>query len=197
MKSIKAPRYKYRDLPTDEQIITYLEVINQYSDHPAMERVAFRLMYSLGLRSIEVARLSWDDINLGTKTVRIHGKGDRYDLLPLVGELYEDLLLIERSQSSSKYLLGKSVNQNLRDLQDNYKLYSLIAGWEFTGGLHLFRHLFITNLAKNNILPQNIQKLARVEKLDTVSLYTHINQKSMWLNEEINKLNLNYMKEDY
>jgi integrase len=193
LKSIKASRYKYRDLPTDEQINTFLEVINQYSDHPVLDRIAFRLLFSLGLRSIEVARLSWNDINLGTKTVRIHGKGNRYDMLPLVGQLLEDLQLLEQSQPSS-YLLGDSINKNLKVLQDNYKLYSLISGWEFKGGLHLFRHLFVTNLAKQNILPQAMKILARVEKLDTVSLYTHINQKSAWLNEQINKLN--YKKED-
>ncbi|MDR4886318.1 site-specific integrase [Fredinandcohnia sp. QZ13] len=195
LKSIKAPRYKYRDVPTDEEISTFLKTINQYSDHPAIERVAFRFMYSLGLRSIEVARLSWDDINFATKTVRIHGKGDRYDLLPLVGKLYEDLQSIERSQVTSKYLLGNNINSNLKILKNNYKLYSLIAGWKFTGGLHLFRHLFVTNLAKKGILTQAIQKLARVEKPDTVSLYTHINQKNTWLNEQINKLNYG-MEED-
>jgi site-specific recombinase XerD len=195
LRSIKAPRYKYRDLPTNEQITYFLEVINQYSDHPALERVAFRLMFSLGLRSIEVARLSWDDINLGIKTVRIHGKGDRYDFLPIVGQLYKDLQIVDKQpQNFSAYLLGNSVNKNLKRLQDNYKLYSLIAGWEFKGGLHLFRHLFITNLAKQNILPQALKELSRVERLDTVSLYTHINHRSTWLSKEINKLN--YTKEE-
>ncbi|MDQ0917549.1 tyrosine-type recombinase/integrase [Paenibacillus sp. V4I5] len=194
LKSIKAPRYKYRDLPTNEQITYFLKVINQYSDHPALERAAFRLMFSLGLRSIEVARLSWNDINLGIKTIRIHGKGNRYDFLPLVGQLYEDLKMIDQqSQNPSMYLLGNSINKNLKSLQDNYKLYCLIAGWEFKGALHLFRHLFITNLSKQNVLPQALKELSRVERLDTVSLYTHINHQSTWLNKEINKLN--YTKE--
>jgi integrase len=194
LRSIKAPRYKYRDLPTKNQIITLLEVIDQYSDYPILERVAFRLMFSLGLRSIEITRLSWDDINLNTRTIRIHGKGNRYDILPLRGELYKELQMLKKQQLHSKYLLGSSINKNLRNLQENYKLYSLIAGWKFRGGLHLFRHFFITNLAKNRKIPQGIQKLARVEKPDTVSLYIHINKESTRLKEQINKLN--YNKED-
>lgn len=192
LKSIKAPRYKYRELPTPEQINIFLGVINQYSDNPVLERVGFRLMYSLGLRSIEVARLTWNDINLETKTIRIHGKGNRYDMLPLEGQLYEDFQMIKHPHPT--YILGESINKNLKMLQDNYKLYSLIAGWEFKGGLHLFRHLFVTNLSSKNVLPQAIKSLARVEKLDTVSLYIHINQKSAWLNDQINKLD--YKKED-
>jgi site-specific recombinase XerD len=186
LKSIKAPRYHTRDIPTDVQIATLLQVINKYSDQPALDRASFRLMFSLGLRSIEVARLSWNDINLETRTIRIHGKGNRYDLLPLVGQLFNDLQLVKQSQNSSKYILGNDINKNKKTLLDNYKLYSLIAEWEFKGGLHLFRHLFITNLVKYNILPQAIQKLTRVEKLDTVSLYMHINR--TWLNEQINIL---------
>jgi site-specific recombinase XerD len=194
LKSIKAPRYKYRDLPTDEQITTFLKVISQYSDYPVLERVAFRLMFSLGLRSIEVARLTWNDINLATKTIRIHGKGDRYDLLPLVEQLYEELQILKQSETTSQYLLGNNINKNLIKLQENYKLYSLIAGWEFEGGLHLFRHIFITKKVKQGVLLQELKELARVEKEDTVGLYTHINRKGTWLNEQINKLN--YIKEE-
>jgi site-specific recombinase XerD/predicted DNA-binding antitoxin AbrB/MazE fold protein len=188
LRSIKAPRYNYRDLPTEDQMKTFLQVINQYSDNPVLERVAFRFLYYLGLRSIEVARLSWNDINLETKTVRIHGKRNQYDLLPIVGELYNDLRLLKQPPDSSSYILGSSIDKNLTVLQNNYKLYSLIAGWEFPGGVHLFRHLFVTNLAQKGTLPQALQKLSRVEKMDTVSLYTHINQRNTWLNGEINKL---------
>jgi integrase/recombinase XerD len=188
LKSLKAPRYGFRELPTNEQITGFFNVIDRYSDDPVLERIAFRFMLSLGLRSIEVVRILWDDINFGIKTIRIHGKGDRYDTLPLVGNLYDDLRKIQGSSPSSKYLFGDNLDQNLRNLQNNYKLYSLIAGWEFPGGLHLFRHGFVTKLAEKHILPQALQKLSRVERLDTVSLYMHLNQKQTRLNQEVNKL---------
>lgn len=188
LKSFRAPRYRQRELPTDEQITEFFNVIDRYSDNPILERIAFRLMLSLGLRSIEVSRIAWNDINMGIKTINIHGKGDRSDTLPLVGQLYEDFQMIEQNPPSSAYLFGDSVKQNLKTLHNNYKLYSLIAGWEFSGGAHLFRHAFVTKLAENNILPQALQKLSRVERLDTVSLYTHLSQKQLRLNQEINKL---------
>ncbi|MNV92049.1 hypothetical protein D3C71_1866020 [compost metagenome] len=50
----------------------------------------------------------------------------------------------------------------------------MITGWPFPGGVHIFRHMFITRLAYKGILPQAIKELARVSMLDTVGLYIHM-----------------------
>lgn len=189
LKSFKAPRYRFRNLPSDEQIQTFFNVIETYSDNPLLERTAFQFMLTLGLRSMEVAQVSWNDINMGIRTIRIHSKGGKYHELPLAGRLYEDLKIHSRNAMSSNYIFGKSPKIALQMLQQNYKLYCLIAGWTFPGGLHLFRHAFVTNLAGKQAPPQVLKALARVIKMDTVSLYTHLNQRTNWLSREVNKLN--------
>ncbi|KEQ22000.1 tyrosine-type recombinase/integrase [Paenibacillus tyrfis] len=192
IKSIKASRYRFRNLPTKEQITAFFNVIETYSENPLLERIAFQFMLTLGLRSMEVSQISLNDINMEIRTISIHSKGGKHHELPLAGKLYRDLEMIKSIPSTSKYLFGDDPKKMIRELQENYKLYSQIAGWTFPGGLHLFRHCFVTNLAGQNPPPQVLQALSRVIKMDTVSLYTHLNQKSNWLSQELNKLDYSY-----
>ncbi|MNC42416.1 Tyrosine recombinase XerC [compost metagenome] len=157
-----------------------------------MERIAFQFMLTLGLRSMEVSQVSWNDINMEIRTICIHSKGGKYHELPLSGELYRDLKMFHSVPSKSTYLFGDNPKRIVSKLQNNYKLYSHIAGWTFPGGFHLFRHCFITNLVGQNPPPQVVQALSRVIKMDTVSLYTHLNQISNWLSQEVNKLDYSY-----
>jgi len=188
IKSIKASRYHFRDLPTEEQLFTFFDVIDVYSQNPLLESIAFQFMLTLGLRSIEVSHVSWNDINMEIKTITIHGKGGKSHMLPLTRKLYRDLEMCKRLPSTPKYLFGDNPFKITRQLLNNYKLYSHIAGWNFPGGLHLFRHCFVTNLAGKNPPPQLLKELTRVVKMDTVSLYTHLNQQTNWLSQQINKL---------
>ena len=192
IKSIKAARYRFRNLPTKEQVTVFFNVIEVYSENPLMERIAFQFMLTLGLRSMEVSQVSWNDINMEIRTICIHSKGGKYHELPLSGELYRDLKMFHSVPSKSTYLFGDDPKRFVRKFQNNYKLYSHIAGWTFPGGLHLFRHCFVTNLIGQNPPPQVIQALSRVIKMDTVSLYTHLNQISNWLSQEVNKLDYSY-----
>jgi integrase/recombinase XerD len=192
LKSIKAPRYRFRNLPSEDQINAFLGVIETYSEDPLLERIAFQFMITLGMRSMEVVQISWKDINMAIRTICIHSKGGKYHELPLAGQLYHDLKMFGETRSSSMYLFDDDPKKFLRELRQNYKIYSLIAGWTFPGGLHLFRHAFVTNLASKNSPPQALQALARVIKLDTVSLYCHLNQRTNRLSQEVNKLDYSY-----
>lgn len=194
LKSIKAPRYRYRELPTEDELTNFFNVINTYSDQPVFERIAFRLLLNIGLRSNEAAQVKWKDINLSIGSISIHSKGGKHHKLPLVGELLDDLVAISKSNAASVYLFGQNIRRNVKDLQNSYKLYSLIAGWTYPGGLHLFRHTFVTKLAENNTPPQALKVLTRVVRMDTVSLYTHLNQKQHRLTKAINKLDFSINK---
>ncbi|WDH83299.1 tyrosine-type recombinase/integrase [Paenibacillus urinalis] len=188
LKSISAPRYRFRMLPSQEQLNTFFDVIARYSDDPLFEQVAFRLMLDLGFRGEEVAQVSLEDINLNTRTIAIHSKGGEEHLLPLAGKLYEDLSVICNKHPTTKYLMGNDLKAIQNKLRNNYHLYALIADWTFPGGLHLFRHTFITRLANKGILPQALKELGRFKKIDTISLYLHIAQYHSTLTNEVNKL---------
>ncbi|TJY42671.1 site-specific integrase [Cohnella pontilimi] len=187
-KAITAPRYKQRDLPSDEEIKLFFEAVDTYSDEPIIERIGYSLMLFLGLRLNETAQLTWKDINISTGTISILSKGGKPHLLPLPKRVLEDLKSAQRQQPSGKYLLGTNLKTIALRLYRNFKLYSLIAGWTYPGGVHFFRHIFISRLGGQNILPQAIKELSRVVELNTVSLYMHLAQQKDRLLTEINKL---------
>src|SRR5690606_34707434 len=88
-RSINAPRYSPRDIPTEEQIIKLFQTVRQYAQDPILELLGYRFMLDLGLRLSEVANIKWKDVNMGTRTIVIHSKGKKTHVLPLAGELYQ------------------------------------------------------------------------------------------------------------
>ncbi|MFS0555055.1 tyrosine recombinase XerC [Brevibacillus sp. 179-C9.3 HS] len=185
-RAIKAPRYYFREIPTNQQLANFFEVINDYSDSPCRDRVAYGLLLYLGLRLSEVSRVTWNDINLGNKTLAIHSKGGKEHLLPLAGSLFESICELSKNRAeTSNLLLGDNPTSIANRIYLNYKLYALIADWSFPGGVHFFRHIFLSRLAQKGILPQAMKELARVQNLNTVSIYVHLGQQQL-----INQINL-------
>jgi site-specific recombinase XerD len=186
-RSMKAPRYNARELPSEQQIQALFQVVRQYAPNSIREQVGYQLMLNLGLRLSEVAHIQWKDINLGTRTIMIHSKGKKSHILPLAGNLFS-LLQELQQQPMSKYLMGEKPSTNKHKLYDYFKLYAMIADWPFPGGVHLFRHMFITRLAQKGVLPQAIKELARVAMLDTVGLYMHVAHQDKHMIDQINLL---------
>ncbi|WP_027087968.1 tyrosine-type recombinase/integrase [Cohnella panacarvi] len=188
-RAIKAPSYKPRDIPTDQQLEAFFQVVDRYAIDPVREHLGYRLMLDLGLRVSEVSRIRWSDINLETRTIVIRSKKKKNHYLPLAGKLYPLLLQFQKAPTSKYFLMGNQPQSTGHNLYLNYKLYAMIAGWPLPGGVHLFRHLFITRLAQKGILPQTIKELARVSRLDTVGLYMHIAHQDRIMISQINMLN--------
>lgn len=186
-RSVNAPRYSPRELPTDQQIEAFFHVVEQYARNPVREQIGYRLMFHLGLRLSEVAHIKWSDINLGTRTIVIHSKGKKSHVLPLVGKLYS-LLHELQTQPRTTYLMGQKTSTIKHELYEYFILYAMITGWQFPGGVHIFRHIFITRLAYKGILPQAIKELARVSMLDTVGLYIHMAHQDEHMISQIDQL---------
>ncbi|OMD87944.1 MULTISPECIES: tyrosine-type recombinase/integrase [Paenibacillus] len=186
-RSIKSPRYSPRELPTEKQIEAFFHVVEQYARNPVLEQLGYRLMFHLGLRLSEVAQIKWSDINLGTRTIVIHSKGKKSHVLPFVGSL-NSLLQELQKQPRTTYLMGQKISTIKHELYEYFILYAMITGWPFPGGVHIFRHMFITRLAYKGVLPQAIKELARVSMLDTVGLYIHMAHRDQHMNSQIDLL---------
>jgi integrase len=78
-------------------------------------------------------------------------------------------------------------------LYKNYKLYSLIAGWNYEGGPHLLRHTYVSYLKEHfPYEPAKLQYLSGHDSLLALSKYLHIREKA--LVESVNKID--FFKED-
>lgn len=186
VNSIKFEKYKYRDLPTDQHLSEFFNAVLCYTPDPLKFCLAYKLMLHLGLRLSEVATLESSNINFSTNTISVKGKGNKYNILPLPKLLIDDLHTL--ININNKYVFSDQPQKFKNELYHYYKLLSFIINWDFPGGVHIFRHTFITRLTLQlNPKPNVIKFLSRHERPDTTSLYIHRDNKS--LNNAINKIN--------
>lgn len=184
--NIKADEYIFRRLPTDEELQQLIYVIEKYSENPLIDKIALLLMIFMGFRGCEVAKLRWKDINFSTKTVSITDTKGMDAVLPIPTKICKLLVLYKNRPSQYKYLFcdnPKSFTEQLRVIFDIYKL---IADWDYGGGIHLFRHVYVTRLIKH-CPPQIIKSLTRHISDDTVAKYVHLEDK--YIKRELEKLN--------
>ncbi|MEF3313451.1 site-specific integrase [Paenibacillus sp. GYB004] len=176
---IKANRYRYRDIPDQDQLSRFFQTLQQYSDEPEYDSAFFGSLLLLGLRFCECERLAWSDVNLEAGIIRIRGKGRRNKstpmLIPPTLRLYfKQLNAVTTHKCTRIFNIYLDTQKLYREMLKKYKLYSIIANWNFPGGFHLFRHTFITTLSKNKrIHPELLQRLARHERIDTTAKYSH------------------------
>ncbi|WP_183192252.1 tyrosine-type recombinase/integrase [Brevibacillus fluminis] len=167
-------KYHYREIPTDAELSTFFNLLCIYSDQPEHFQLAFGLMLYLGLRPMEVCQLSWNDVNLETRSLIVEGKSKKSHQLPIPDEIYTLFQkVIKVSHLDGRYLFHSNPRTFKYKLYGIYKVLSLMANWNYPGGLYLFRHTFVTKLSELACPPQLLMKLARHERPETTSLYIH------------------------
>ncbi len=171
LRNIQGDDYQSRYIPSDFEIEQFFAVIDQYSDKPQMDKLAFGFMLYLGFRSCELAELKWENINWGLEDVKFTAKGGKVHSLPLSSQLID--LLHEVDNQESGLIFGMK-QQPLRSvLALKYRIFTLIADWKEASGPHQLRHAYITRLTHQKVVPKALKRLARHESLATTSLYIH------------------------
>lgn len=139
------------------------------------------LLYGCGLRVSELINLNWNDVYWGQSTLRIHGKGKKERVIPLIREIttslqhYKSLL----DKESVPIFPGEKGNERLsqRTVQRIMKQFAITP--------HTLRHCFATHLLINGADLRCIQDLLGHESLATTQNYTHLDYKT--LSEEYDK----------
>ncbi|WP_227936418.1 tyrosine-type recombinase/integrase [Alkalihalobacillus deserti] len=185
LTNIKADDYFYRRLPTDEEIQEFVNVIDKYSSNPTGDKLALSLMILLGFRGCEVASLSWEDINFSTRSISITDTKGMDAILPIPSKVYELLILYKKSAGNNKYIFCDKPKSFTAELRRLFNTYQFIAGWDYGGGLHLFRHIYVTRLIMH-CPPQIVKSLTRHISDDTVAKYVHLERK--FVKNELKKL---------
>jgi len=185
---ISFERYYYRELPTDAELQKLFQNIQCYSDQPLMELAAFGLMLCLGLRIHEVAGIRYENINLENRTISVFGKNDKSAVLPLPDTLQKVFQKLSVNQSQDSFVFGNHPPKVIRELREHYKLYSFVSGWNYPGGPHLLRHVFISRLSEHeDCPPQLLMYLARHDRPENTARYIH--RSSHQLLDAVNKIN--------
>ena len=127
-----------------------------------------------GLRASEVAAVHSDDIDLDAGTLKVRGKGDRTDYLPLhetVRELAETMgegWWFPARGGREGHIKGQSVSDLLTDARDR----AGIVDKRLTG--HSLRHFFGTELVRGKANIRAVQELMRHASLTYTQGYTEV-----------------------
>jgi integrase/recombinase XerD len=148
-----------------------------------------RCLVDLALRAQEVARLTLDDFDWRDGTVRIRGKGQRSDLMPLpvqTGRAIMEYLHAGRPSSSPHRMLfarhraplcvpvtACMVRKIVRDAAVRQGLATLIHG------PHLLRHTAAQRLLRGGATLKGVADFLRHRSLDTSTLYTKIDLRNL------------------
>ncbi len=171
IRNIEGDDYQSRYMPTDTEIEKFFTAIEQYSDTPLLDKLAFGFMLYLGFRSCELAKLQWENINWSLKDVKFTAKGGKGHSLPLPSPLMD---LLQEVEKQGNGLVFGMKNQQLRAILSlKYRIFTLIADWKEASGPHQLRHVYITRLTEKDVTPKVLKRLARHDNLATTSLYIH------------------------
>jgi site-specific recombinase XerD len=172
---------------TDEEVEQLVGSLN--TPCRAMRRACaiVRCALDLGLRSIEVAQLSLDDIDwhAGTITLR-HTKGRRVDILPLpivTGEAIARYLELERPKTSNRAIFVRNVAP--RDAPIGADLIRVTirqayarAGLPYTRA-HLLRHTMANRLLASGSSLKEVADVLRHRSLNTTMIYAKLDSRSL------------------
>lgn len=184
VSNIRAEEYIYRVLPSILELQRFYDILQTYSQDPLRERLAFLLMTYLGFRMSEVCNLKYKDINIDNKTVSLRGKGDIPAILPIPKIILD--IIIQLDVKETGYVFSNDTKGYQRHLYQNYKLYTMIAGWKYKGGPHLLRHSYITNLTSFCSV-RILRVLSRHKTSHGLSKYIHVSNDR--LTQAIDKIN--------
>lgn len=127
-----------------------------------------------GLRASEVAAVHRDDIDLEAGTLKVRGKGDRTDYLPLhptIRELASTMgngWWFPARGGRQGHIRGQSVSDLLTDARER----AGIVDKSLTG--HSLRHAFGTELVRRKANIRAVQELMRHSSLQTTQRYTQV-----------------------
>lgn len=181
---IAAPNEDDRPLPeppmSEAEISSILDGMPRRNAVDLRNRLHLDLLYSCGLRLTESLTLKIRDIDIAQRSVRIHGKGDKVRVLPLMkGTLnaLKDYLALRRSllkgPDFGTLLLGKTTGKPLGEVM----IYPLLRGITKRLRLkrrphpHLFRHSIAVHLLQRGADIRHVQEFLGHASIDTTKIY--------------------------
>jgi integrase/recombinase XerD len=148
------------------------------------DRAMLELLYSTGVRRMEVTRLKGYDVDLEAGSVMVReGKGRKDRMIPIGARACAWLtrylievrpLLVVEPDTGYLFLTdyGEPINRNAAG--HTARRYIEQAGFTFPGSCHLFRHAMATHMLENGADIRYIQAMLGHAKLTTTEIYTQV-----------------------
>jgi integrase/recombinase XerD len=163
-----------------EEMGRFLDGICGEPEMVVRDRAAFELLYSSGLRSGELLRLQWRDLDFDSRMLLVRrGKGGKDRVVP-IGKVALAFLERYRSRFSSVepeafVFGGKSRPMSKGALDNRFHRWATEAGVLKKGvSLHSIRHSCATHLLEAGADLRYVQELLGHERIETTVRYTHV-----------------------
>ncbi|MFW5889357.1 MAG: tyrosine recombinase XerC [Bacillota bacterium] len=194
----KLPKFIYED-----EMVDFLEKIDETTALGKRNRVIFELLYGCGLRVSELINIKLNDIDFIAKEILIHGKGSVERIVPVHNEAINTIkkyllearpkLHIKSEEKHDHLLLNfKGTNLTTRGIRTilNKELEKQASTMKLSP--HSFRHSFATHLLNRGVDLRVVQELLGHVSLSTTQIYTKISKEK--LQEEYKKAHPRYKK---
>jgi len=150
------------------------------------DRAILELLYATGMRAAELVNLEVENIDFGSETVKVLGKGSKERIIP-VGSYAVKALTTYLPMRKDKVKPGVNaifVNRfggrlSDRSLRKKMNKYLELAHIQKAAGPHILRHSFATHLLNRGADIRSIQELLGHERLSTTQIYTHLNTRRL------------------
>jgi integrase/recombinase XerD len=183
---LEMPKEEHR-LPADTlsegEVSAILSVPDVADPLGIRDRAMLELLYSTGIRRIELVRLQLRDLHRERRTLHVHGKGGKDRMVP-VGEralawLEKYLsqvrpLLAVHAEEQTLFLTGYGRGFSPNSLGNLVKQILRKAHPDRPGNCHLLRHACATHMLEHGADVRIIQQLLGHAKLETTQIYTEV-----------------------
>lgn len=140
------------------------------------------LIYSAGLRSGELLRLKWSDIQSTDYKIHLKGAKGKKDRITLLSQKAKALLLqYQQEYRSADYVFEGQYGgmYSYRSLQQVFKRALREAGIITPYTLHCLRHSFATHLLESGTNLRYIQQLLGHSSSKTTEIYTYVSMQAL------------------
>ncbi len=182
---LKEPRERMRELRDEEQVALFDKGLRD--DHKPMVEVALQL----GLRRDELIRLKWEYVDFGARLIRILGKGDSDETVPMLPAARDILWALRAEPDRHPEFVFTFVAQRTREYGGRRfvkgERYPYTAeGWKSVfrraveeAGIKNFRMHDTRHTAASRLHREiglvGVQEVLRHKQIATTRKYTHVN----------------------
>lgn len=158
------------------------------SDIGIRDRAILELLYAAGLRVSEATSLRLDDLQLGSRSLTVFGKGRR-QRLALVGE--PAVAAIERYLAEVRprwvrgrdvaevFLTARGAKMTRQAVWYRLRAYGLALGIAHKLAPHVLRHSFATHLLEGGADLRIVQEMLGHADIGTTEIYTHVSRRRL------------------
>jgi integrase/recombinase XerD len=180
----KSPRSLPRHILTRDEAQSIFSLADTTTPAGLRDRAILELLYSCGLRRMEVCNLHASDINIDAKTLLVReGKGRKDRLIPVGSSAIRWVksymgnarpLFLRGNESPHLFLTMNTAPLTVSYLGILISDYVKKSGIGKEGGCLLFRHSMATTMLENGADIRYIQQMLGHSDISTTELYTHV-----------------------